>query len=132
MIKTFNRITPAQRITRWKHVLRVLKGLSRHDRQKHFNMATWGYKTDCGTVACAAGHCGLDPWFRRQGFKLKFNDPYTGEPTNNADEGDSFQPEDFFGSEGCNRVFYQTDASYQGTIRNTKKYIARLERDAVR
>jgi hypothetical protein len=34
-------------------------------------MSQWGYKNDCGTIACAAGHCSFDPWFRRRGFKGK-------------------------------------------------------------
>lgn len=34
-------------------------------------MSAWGIETPCGTVACAAGRCGLDAWFNEQGWKLK-------------------------------------------------------------
>lgn len=41
-----------------------------------FNLSYWGDKTDCGTTACAAGWCGLEDGFRRQGFctDIKDND----------------------------------------------------------
>lgn len=70
-MKNFNDCTQAQKIARWENVLRVLQALTPHQRRKHWDMSNWGVKTDCGTVACAAGHCSLDPWFRRRGFKGK-------------------------------------------------------------
>src|SRR6267378_1550966 len=72
IMKHWDDITPKEQIARWEQVLRVLRGLTKHERKKHFNMGFFGQKTSCGTVACAAGHCGLDPWFRRRGFKLDF------------------------------------------------------------
>jgi hypothetical protein len=93
-MKAWYDATPKQKIERWENVLRVLKGLSPHERQKHWSMSDWVVKTECGTVACAAGHCGLDPWFRRRGFRMGVRyDDWTC-------------PEDFFGYEGSTRIFY--------------------------
>jgi len=72
-IKLWSDLTLDQKIARWSHAVDVIKGLTKHEIEKHFVMATWGEKTDCGTVGCAAGHCGLDPKFRRQGFKMNFD-----------------------------------------------------------
>lgn len=83
-------------IERWSNVERVLESMPEHERREHWNMATWGEKTDCGTVACAAGHCGLDPWFRRRGFKLTFVDG----------EAEISDVNEFFGVEGASRIFY--------------------------
>lgn len=60
----------AKYIERFENLIRVMNGLSEHERIKHFNMRTWGTETECGTACCAAGFCGLDPWFNEQGFKL--------------------------------------------------------------
>jgi hypothetical protein len=57
-------------IERLEQAIRVMRSLTPHQRKKHLDMRHWGYETECGTVACAAGHCGMDPWFRRRGFKL--------------------------------------------------------------
>lgn len=71
-MKNWTDCTKKERIARWENVERVLSEMTPHERRKHWNMGTWGKKTDCGTIACAAGHCGLDPWFRRREFKLNF------------------------------------------------------------
>lgn len=84
-------------IEKWENVYRVLHDMPEHDRQKHWNMAQWGVLTECGTVACAAGHCGLDPWFRKRGFRLNFN--RGGDP-------DITPPETYFGYEGTGRIFW--------------------------
>lgn len=55
---------------RWAHVW-IMAGTIPND--KRFDMDTWGKQNDasgCGTSACLAGHAGLTPWFRREGFKL--------------------------------------------------------------
>jgi hypothetical protein len=39
-------------------------------------MHTFGEQTDCGTIACAAGHCAMDPWFRKRGFIGEFPEGY--------------------------------------------------------
>lgn len=66
--------TVEQIIERWENVLRVLTSMTRHERNRHFEMIDWGRKTSCGTIACAAGHCSLDPWFRRRGFSGEFRE----------------------------------------------------------
>jgi hypothetical protein len=68
----WHQATWAQRIERWENVLRVLQNLTPHERKKRWDMGDYGHVNECGTVACAAGHCGLDPWFRRRGFKMDF------------------------------------------------------------
>src|SRR5262245_7421790 len=60
----------AKYIKRLEQLIRVLRGLSRHERNKHFYMGTWGSETDCGTTMCAAGFAGSDSWFRKRGFKF--------------------------------------------------------------
>lgn len=68
-------------IERWENVLRVLTSMTRHEREHHFAMTIWGTKTSCGTVGCAAGHCSLDPWFRKRGFKGEWaTNPYSTLP----------------------------------------------------
>lgn len=62
--------TNAQKIERAAKLVEVLEGLTMHEQRKHFDMGDWLYKTDCGTVGCAAGFCGLNPWFRARGFKI--------------------------------------------------------------
>lgn len=61
----------AKYIQRYEELIRVMRGLSRHERKNHFDMANWGIDTDCGTVCCAAGHAGHDAWFRRRGFVFR-------------------------------------------------------------
>lgn len=60
-----------EKLDRWVNAERVLRDMPNHDRVKHWEMAHWGISTECGTIGCAAGHCGLDPWFRKRGLKLK-------------------------------------------------------------
>ena len=55
----------AKSIERLEQVVRVLEELP---RAKKFNLRTW---MTCGTTACACGWAGMDPWFRRRGFKTK-------------------------------------------------------------
>src|SRR5688572_31269211 len=97
-------------IERWTNVERVLAAMPEHDREKHWNMATWGEKTECGTVACAAGHCGLDPWFRRRGFKMDFVpcDGSCGNP--DCDVVDTRIPgiDKFFGELGAGTIFFKS------------------------
>lgn len=71
-MKHWNNCSKKEKLERWENALRVLRDMPRHERRKHWDMSLFGEKTDCGTVACAAGHCGLDPWFRRRGFQLNF------------------------------------------------------------
>jgi hypothetical protein len=108
--------TTKQLIERWENVLRVLRALTPHQRRKHWNMETWGTKTECGTVACAAGHCAMDSWFRRRGFKY-------GKHL----ELIMFAP-DFFGHEGTNNIFYNTEPRSVGqVIKEVRAHIKELK-----
>lgn len=70
--KIWDECSKKEQLSRWENVLRVLRAMTPHERRKHWNMAIFGEKTECGTVACAVGHCSMDPWFRRRGFAGKF------------------------------------------------------------
>jgi hypothetical protein len=135
-MKKWDALTWEERIARWEQAARVLKELSPHAKRKHFNMSFWGEKTDCGTVACAAGHCGLDPWFRRRGFKMDFKpiDEWYNEKTDTIEPG--FIPEisdaaDFFGYTGSEMIFYNGDhRSVRTVIREIKDYVKELKAKA--
>jgi hypothetical protein len=86
-------------VERWEQVLRVLEGLTPHEREKHFFMGIWGQETACGTVACAAGHCALDPWFRERGFIGEFDSRF-----NNTLQFPKTKPAEFFGQRGHNII----------------------------
>jgi hypothetical protein len=89
-------------------------------------MGHWGYETKCGTVTCAAGHCGLDPWFRRRGFKLNFDD--YAEPM--LDDED-FNVSGFFGHEGARDIFFDSHTRPVSTvIREVRAHIKWLENAA--
>lgn len=127
--------TKRQLIARWTHLVRVLNGLSWHERRKHFDMGAWGYKNDCGTVACAAGHCGLDPWFQQRGLKLRFS------KVREEDRGDvyhetthigrlSMGAEDFFGATGTNDILTNTTYRPVSTvIAEAKQHISWLKKN---
>lgn len=113
---------PGTMLERWEQALRVLKGLTPHERQKHFYMGTWGEETDCGTIACLAGHCSLDPWFRERGF--------IGE-IRRADLTLQFQkatPEYFFGQRGHNMIFMGPYEEYLEVVEAVEEHIAYLKR----
>lgn len=59
---------------RWDNVIRVVDAIAAdpHARTNHWCMGDWGWKTECGTVGCAIGHCSFDPYFRRLGLRGKF------------------------------------------------------------
>lgn len=75
-----------KRLTRLEHLIRVLEKVKKKPRAA-FNLGLWGIKFEtkdqfanrygldidevppCKTVACVGGWCGLDPYFRRNGFK---------------------------------------------------------------
>ena len=127
-VKKWNRLTTKEKVTRWENVLRVLRSLTPHERRKHWDMANWGIKTDCGTIACAAGHCALDPWFKRRGLYLKFK-----RSLYLADEGAEYaqiypDPTVFFGSEGTENIFYDSRNRPVGqVIREVKAHIKNLK-----
>lgn len=120
-IKDWYDITQAQRIERIDQAVRVLVNLPRHERRKHWYMGSWGEQTLCGTSACAAGHCGLDTWFRRRGLSLKFDG--IGEPVGNTGRfygGDVLR---FFGEDAAECVFVNgAIRTVSDAIRALKKY----------
>lgn len=115
-----------ERIARWENVLRVLRKLTPHERRRHWQMNTFGEKTECGTVACAAGHCGLDPWFRRRGFKMNFTThKFDGEE---YFEGIIVRAGDFFGEDGTNSIFHNgIPRSVRKVIAEVKAYVKELK-----
>ena len=122
--------TTKQLIERWENVLRVLRSLTPHQRKKHWDMRTWGMETECGTVACAAGHCALDPWFQKRGFQ--------GSMVQGSDcrvlafNGDTFTRDceviQFFGSHGTSRIFLnQNRRPVSAVIREVRSHIKWLK-----
>lgn len=106
-------------IERWGNVQRVLEAMPEHDREHHWNMGVWGEQTTCGTVACAAGHCGLDPWFRERGFKMDFTE-------NGSDISDVMG---FFGLEGSARIFLNSERRQVETvIAEVREHTSNLKR----
>lgn len=134
--------TKKQLIERWQNVERVLRELPPHVKRKHFDMATFGYETECGTVACAAGHCGLDPWFRRRGFRMDLTnemvwlieeDLGSRTPIHPLKEQRlrldwSKSPRDFFGEDGAEKIFYnQVRRPVGQVIREVRAHIKELQ-----
>lgn len=84
-------------LERWRQLIRVLEGVP----EQKLNMGTWcDDEAECGTVACAAGWAGMDPWFVERGFRtsLKGNGValYVG---NSAWRMDYDACRDFFGAD---------------------------------
>lgn len=125
-MKTWEDATQAEKVERWENVERVLKSLSPHERRNHWNMGNWGEKNECGTIACAAGHCGLDPYFRRRGFKLNFKfDRFDNDWITVFDDDDVFE---FFGFEGAEQIFLDTtNRRVNVVIREVQKYVKYLK-----
>lgn len=109
-MKNFTDITQAQQVERWENVLRVLKALTPHQRKQHWNMGRYLDKTECGTVGCAAGHCSMDPYFRRRGLTLipqSYGDHAAYAQTT---DGSYFTDKvnAFFGHDGSRYIFFDT------------------------
>ena len=49
-----------------ERLLQVVRVLDELPKGKKLDLGTW---YECGTVACACGWSGQDPWFRRRGFR---------------------------------------------------------------
>ena len=108
-------------IERWSNVHRVLNAMPEHERLKHWDMSTWGEATECGTVACAAGHCGLDPWFRERGFRLDVS----------AASVEISNVTEFFGLEGSERIFMNGKLRpVETVIEEVRGYHDELQRSA--
>lgn len=132
-MKEWNELTIDEKIRRWEHVDLTLKNLSPHEKRKHFNLGEWGKKTECGTVACVAGHCGLDPYFRRQGFKLEFKfvsfhfgskEGYWEMDNDIANDAHAF-----FGNEGYHLVFLGEDVKGKQTVSDARKAVQRYVKE---
>ena len=72
------------------HAKRVMRELSEEERLNNFDIGVFARSTDHGIVACAAGFCGLDPWFQERGFQTIYTTDGIGSV--------SMLPEDFFGT----------------------------------
>lgn len=55
---------PEKYVERLKQLRRVVAAVPR----RRFDLNIIARKSGCGTVGCAFGHAGLDPWFRRRGL----------------------------------------------------------------
>jgi hypothetical protein len=129
-IKEWMNCSPEERIERWEQAVRVLEGLDEHTRTQHWDMGVWGRRTPCGTVACAAGHCGLDPWFRERGLQLNmylFNIDAEDNPDNYDLDPDTFDVAGFFGYFGSRDIFWNgTPRPVETVIEEMKAFIQRL------
>lgn len=132
-MKEWNDCTVEQKIERWQQCARVLSELTPHERRKHFGMSGWGFRNECGTVACAAGHCGLDPWFRRRGFMLNLiylrdvretgTNYEKGERLATAPYDFSYLAVKFFGSRGQRNIFCGDGRTVSEVIQQIKFHI---------
>lgn len=137
-VKLWPDLTDAEKLERWEQVEQVMLNMPEHERTQHFDMGTWGTHTDCGTVACVAGHCGLNPGFIAQGFELVsqvipgyFNGG--GYVLEHITLDFSIQPEDFFGTRGDMKVFTQignpkplSAVTFDEALGSVRKYILEL------
>jgi hypothetical protein len=131
-MKNWNDCTKAQQVERWENVLRVLRALTPHERREHWNMARWGVETDCGTVACAAGHCGLDTWFRRRGLILEpaagVFGSFRGFKDGGGMAGGAVATQAFFGHTGCRSIFWNNmPRPVSDVIKEVRAYIKTLQ-----
>jgi hypothetical protein len=132
-MKIFEDCTRAEQIERWRECERVLVQMPEHERLNHWNMARWGIQTDCGTVACAAGHCALDPWFQEQGLRMTFklwtcNCPDCIEAgVSGKTIGSINDVSAFFGSDGTSSIFYNDrPRPVESVIEEVREYIRSL------
>lgn len=116
--------TPREKLQRMERVLDVLTAMTPHQVENHFYMGIWGQKTSCGTVGCAAGHCAMDPWFKRRGFTARFDDV-------NHMNFDNLSPAAFFGPELYNDVFVNSLLSL-GTAKHQWRAVKSAMRSKIR
>lgn len=117
-----------EKIQRWKELDKMLCALTPHERKHHFDMGVWGVKTECGTIGCAAGLAGLNPWFRRRGLQMNFT--HVGDSYN-----DSFirlQPEEFFGEVGYNIILTTTHPELTRVGRITVPMVVKVIREFIK
>jgi hypothetical protein len=119
-----------QLLERWQQAQRVLEEMSEYVIKNRFYMGSWGWRTECGTVACLAGHCGMDPWFRQRGFIFKPRPLGTGRGPPVWGLVNAFPaqlPRQFFGDRGTENVLLQTSAWHEETLASVKREIAWLK-----
>lgn len=113
-------------VERLEQVIRVLEELP---REKKFNLRTF---MTCGTTACACGWAGVDPWFRRRGFKTeKDNLPDGGSITYNVfyrEFGGMDAVREFFDLDIADSHFlfinsYYQEGSKRAVIRRLKSFL---------
>jgi hypothetical protein len=104
-------VTEINYVERWEQALRVLENMTEHERLHHFDMSFWAKKTDCGTVACLAGHCSFDPWFRERDFIGEIDDT-VGSEINFKGQ----LPTEFFGRRGYYTVFMEGGRDYDDVV----------------
>lgn len=119
-MKEYNLCNNAERVERFQQAIRVMSDMTAERIENEFNMSTWGEKTACGTVACAAGWCAMDPWFNERGLmmaEIERTDSYSGETWVDftfSKEGNASQ---FFGEAAVDAVF--TRASFMVGAKNS-------------
>lgn len=110
-----------EQIERWENCGRVLYAMPQHERERHWDMGNWGRLTECGTIACAAGHCGLDPWFRERGFKMDFV----------GGSAEISSVAEFFGTEGSRLIFLDpSPRPVETVLQEVRTYTGELHRMA--
>lgn len=127
-MKLWNELSPAEKAERAAEIVRVLEDLTPAQRKHAFDMSTWGEKNNaesrkipgCGTAACAAGWCGLDPTFRKNGFRMRLTDyQFTVDPAS------------YFGYRIWNDVFMLTEDQFPTVLKQAKR-VARDMRTVAR
>ena len=129
-----------RKVTPQEHTVRILKLATFLAEQKDskrgttFEMSTWGQHdakhaptakaSFCGTAACALGHAGIMPEFRKLGLKLKFprrisqwNNLYEGRVEFDG-VGSEYAGAAFFGlsHEESSRLFLDTEQTKEDVI----------------
>lgn len=129
-MKRWDDCTHEERIERWKNAARVLENLPEHEKEKHWHMGWWGSKTACGTVACAAGHCALDPWFRDRGLKMDFTSEGIGKEIQWYTSFDGDDVIRFFGETGTGYIFFNgIKRPVEKVVKEIKTYVKFLKAD---
>lgn len=114
-MKYWDTISFKEKIERWQNAIRVLDAMPQHEREHHWDMSTFGMPTACGTVACAAGHCAMDRWFRLRGLTVRMRKRAIYDPNDDntyhhaiAYVGKEFPAKviNFFGMDGANAIFF--------------------------
>lgn len=120
-IHAWSEISQDEQIERFENAVRVMTKMKPHVRARHFDMGVWGKRTKCGTIACAAGHCALDGWFRKQGLTLKALDKDLGSLR-------------FFGNDAHNSIFVSSalidltgTKGHRAALKRMKTYLAYLK-----